>query len=284
MTRRQELDRHLVVLTEVKGILGAMKNLAMVEIRKLARMRAAHHLVVETVRAALADFLAFHPALRPAPAAGDALVLLAGSERGFCGNFNEMLLEAANRFAERREGGPPSWFAIGTKLASRLEGHPRLIESLPGPNAAEEVVNVLNGVLTSVMALRAKRGGFAGISLWVAFHDPEQGSVRMEELTAFPAPAAPPGHASRPYVRIEPARLLGELIEHYLFSALTRAFYASLTSENRFRLAHMENATRRVENRLAEMTMRRNILRQEEITQEVASILLSAESFTPQPR
>ena len=284
MTQRRELEHHLGVLSEVKGILGAMKNLAMVEIRKLARMRAAQHLVVETIRAAMADFLAFHPELRPAPAAGDALVLLAGSERGFCGNFNELILKEAERFSGQRGEGRVSWIAVGAKLGSRLEGQPRLIESLSGPNAAEEVVSVLNGVLTTVTGLRAKRGGFAETSLWVTFHDPEQGVVRSEELTAFPAPAAPPGHASRPVLRMEPARLLGELIEHRLFSVLTRAFYASLTSENRFRLAHMENATRRVETRVTEMTMRRNILRQEEITQEVASILLSAESFTPQPR
>ncbi|MBI4083301.1 MAG: F0F1 ATP synthase subunit gamma [Candidatus Lambdaproteobacteria bacterium] len=281
MTRRQELDHHLVVLTEVKGILGAMKNLALVEIRKLARLRAAHHQVVETIGAAVADFLAFYPADTPHAATGAPLVLLAGSERGFCGTFNELLLEEVERAGPDRWGARAGWLPVGNRIGSRLEGQPQVLEWLPGPNAAEEVVGVLINALSTIVRLAAQRGGPAETPVWVAYHDPERGSVSIEELTALPPPAAPAGHGSPPYLQLEPGRLMAELIEHYLFAALTRAFYASLTAENRFRLAHMEHAGRRIETTMDEMALRRNMLRQEEVTQEVALILQTAEVLAP---
>jgi F-type H+-transporting ATPase subunit gamma len=281
MTRRQEMDRHLVVLTEVKGILGAMKNLAMVEIRKLARLQAAHHQVVETIGTAVADFLAFYPAYTPHPPTGEPLVLLAGSERGFCGTFNEALMEEVERLGPGRWGAQAGWLPVGNRIGARLEGHPRVVECLPGPNAAEEVVGVLINVLGTVLRLAAKRGGLAETPVWVAYHDPERGSVGIEELTALPPPAAPAGQRSPPHLQLEHGRLMAELIEHYLFAALTRAFYASLTAENRFRLAHMEHAGQRIETTMGEMALRRNMLRQEEVTQEVALILQTAEALAP---
>ena len=55
MTRRQDLEHQLNTLTEISGIMAAMKNLALVEIRKLTRLRHSHKRVVETIRTQAAE-------------------------------------------------------------------------------------------------------------------------------------------------------------------------------------------------------------------------------------
>ena len=277
MTRRQDLEHRLRSLTEIRSIMGAMKSLALVEIRKLSRMHASHGRVVETLHTAMADFFAYHPQFYPPPAQGAPLVLLIGSERGFCGSFNQVLVEGAERHLDVMGHAGARFIAVGHKLGVRLEGDPRVIAQANGPSAAEEVSTVLTGLLASVQEIAALQGGLTELALWAAFHDPEAGGVRMENLMAFPAPASPGRHRSPPHVPLPPHVFLPELISHYLFSLLAHLSYASLMAENRARLAHMEAATHRLERRTEELTLHRNLLRQEEITQEMELILLSAE-------
>jgi F-type H+-transporting ATPase subunit gamma len=51
--------------------------------------------------------------------------------------------------------------------------------------------------------------------------------------------------------------------------------YGSLLAENQRRMQHMDSATRRLERTSEELVLRRNVLRQEEITEEIEIIMLS---------
>jgi len=282
MTRRQDLERQLETLNDLGSILTSMKNLALVEMRKLAHLRANHEHVVGTITRAARDFLAHHPELAPPRPAGPAVLLAIGSERGFCGNFNELIGEAAAAFAA---GHPQAAVVpVGSKLISHLRAESGAAPRLEGASAAEEVPAVLQRTLTALQDMQP-RGAGAGLNLWALHHDMDQGAVRLEEITAIrPDTGQPAEFATPPVVNMDPARFLVELIEQHLFALLTRIFYSSLMSENRFRLAHMENATRRVETRAEDMTRHRNILRQEEVTQEIELIVLSAEEPEGEPR
>ena len=61
----------------------------------------------------------------------------------------------------------------------------------------------------------------------------------------------------------------------YLFAALQELLYGSLLAENRLRMQHMDSAVRRLEQTSEELVLRRNVLRQEEITEEIEIIMLS---------
>ena len=58
MTLRRDIDRHLQSLGDVREILGAMRNLALLETRKLTRALADQQRVVKTIRAAVTEVLA----------------------------------------------------------------------------------------------------------------------------------------------------------------------------------------------------------------------------------
>jgi F-type H+-transporting ATPase subunit gamma len=69
------------------------------------------------------------------------------------------------------------------------------------------------------------------------------------------------------------------LTEQYLFAALHELLYSSLMAENQRRMQHMDAAVRRLERTSADLLRRRNILRQEEITEEIEVIMLSVEAL-----
>ena len=136
MSKRLEAERHLQALDEIRHIMGSMKTLAQLETRKLGRFLATQQQALRNIEAMAADFCSFY-AMTP-PLAPDArhIYLLLGSERGFCGDFNEAVLQALD---EAPGDAEPRLVAVGRKLSLRLEDDSRLIQALDGPDAAEEV-------------------------------------------------------------------------------------------------------------------------------------------------
>ena len=75
-----------------------MKNMALIETRKFIRFMAHQQRLVDSLGAATADFLHFFPTDGPThdpdrSGPGHILILI-GSERGFCGDFNETIAAA----------------------------------------------------------------------------------------------------------------------------------------------------------------------------------------------
>jgi F-type H+-transporting ATPase subunit gamma len=69
---------------------------------------------------------------------------------------------------------------------------------------------------------------------------------------------------------------LAGLIGHYLYAALNEVLYSSLMAENRQRHAHMDSALNKLDEDRAHLRLVYNALRQEDITEEIEVILLSA--------
>jgi F-type H+-transporting ATPase subunit gamma len=70
-----------------------------------------------------------------------------------------------------------------------------------------------------------------------------------------------------------------ELVDQYLFAALHELLYTSLMAENQQRVMHLESAVRHLDEELSELNRQINILRQEEITEEIEVLLLSTGSL-----
>ena len=93
MSKRRDIEEHVRTLGEIEGIMGAMRNLALMESHKLSRVLAMQHQVVDEIENAGRDFLSCNPNCAP-DFSGHDLYLLIGSERGFCRDFNDRLLSA----------------------------------------------------------------------------------------------------------------------------------------------------------------------------------------------
>ncbi len=274
MSRRAELEQRMGRLGEISNIMAAMKTMALIETRKYGRFMAHQLRLVESIEAAAADFLAFHPAYRgdgPGLDGNRHILILVGSERGFCGDFNETVAAALETFPKPE----PRLIVVGRRLAGKLENHPRLLEWRDGPNVAEEVRPVLDGLMDKLHRLQAEPPAWTRLS--VLAHDPE-GAVAAHTVLPMTPPAAP-GRPYPPRLNLDPEAFFGGLADHFLIAKLPCLFYGSLMAENRRRLEHMERALSRMHGKIEDLGRRRNALRQEEITEEIEVILLSAESL-----
>lgn len=280
MTRRREVERHRASLVEIGEIMGSMKTLAYMENRKLARFLPAQTAVVRSIEVAAADFLAFHPGILPRAADEPPVFLLVGSERGFCGDFNRPLLDALAAATAGPADAAPRLLLVGQKLRTLLVDDERVAGFIPGASVTDEVPDVLQQLVTELVRLQASPGR---LSLVALYQGPE-GVVVDKLLPPFHQlldVEAPGGHA--PLLQLGAQAFLLALTEQYVFAALHYMLYTSLLEENRRRLAHLEGATRHLDEQCGALVRRSNVLRQEEIIEEIEVILLNASTLANEP-
>lgn len=270
MSKLSELQSRMRSLEDIESILNAMKNLSLVEITKLSRLSATQQELFRTVQSALADFQMFYGA----PSAGreaaiHSLYVLVGSERGFCGGFNEAIQKELRRGTE---GTSPKLILVGRKLALKFPDDSRVVASLEGPSAAEEIPFVISH-LAKVLA------GFPG-SQWKMIHN-RYSSEGPAVVTSCPfdfsvgqgAPAFP----FPPLLNLPALDLRPQLFEQYLFALFYGIFYLSFMAENHERLRHMDGALNKLREEELQLRQMSNSLRQEVITEELEVILLSVD-------
>ncbi len=285
MSRSRKLQLHITQMEEIRSILNSMKNLAFIEIHKLARFQIMQGQAVVNIENAAMDFLDFYPL----PVADDSathICILVGAERGFCGDFNESLIHSIA--AEAYSG----IIAIGNRLCNRLADKPlEIIASIDGANVAEEVPAILNRLIDTMSSLQAYRGDISRtvnsrpanvdptLQLTAVYHDNASGQIaRRQILPPFPRQQKRVlRYGSPPVLNLEPADFFSNLIDHYLFAVLHEIFYISLMAENQRRLQHLEGAVKHLDDETVNLRRKSQIYRQEEITEEIEVILLNSE-------
>ena len=269
MSQSHELQLHIVQMLEIRSILNAMKNLALMEVHKLQRLQTMQGQVVTAIENAASDFLSFYPDLLTDNVNANNLCILLGAERGFCGDFNDSLLTTI------RKENYTGIIAIGNRLCDKLVNNARLISALDGANVAEEIPAILNHLIDILTAAKPNEA-----HLTIVYHDIELNQIRQRQL--FPpfasVKSATPRYGYPPVLNLEPAAFLADLIEQYLLAVLHEVFYRSLMAENHSRLQHLDGAIKHLEDEMINLHRKSQIYRQEEITEEIEVILLNAES------
>jgi len=265
MSQSHELQLHIGKLGEIRGILNAMKNLALIETHKLARILPLHKQSLAAIEQTAADFLKFYPPLSSGDLEGESIYIVLGPERGFCGDFNEQLL------AQLPASGPI--IAVGARLGGKLADH-AAVTLIAGASVAEEVPSVADRLLDALTATAFQ----PGMKLLAIYHDSQSNQAQRRQLLPLPqqADSAPPvGYP--PLLNLPPEDFFADLLSHYLFTVLHGLLYQSLAAENRRRLQHLEGAVNHLDNEMLKLKRKSQIYRQEEITEEIEVILLNAE-------
>lgn len=276
MSSRRDIDRRLGSFGDIRDIMRAMKNLAMAEVQKLSRFVVTQRQAAASIETAAADLLNFYPEF-VAPA-DHTVHLVVGSERGFCGDFNEPLIQALQSMMAKTQGKPEPIIAVGRRLWDRLPAGLGPVITLEGASIAEDVEATLTRLMAAFSDIDERGSGSEGSrTLTTLYHSSEHRQVITDEFSPFrvtthrPSPTGYP-----PLLNVGVRHLLPQLAEQYLFAALHGILYDSLMAENSRRLQQMNDALSRLDTRVEELTLRRNILRQEEITEEIEVIMLGA--------
>lgn len=283
MSRRLELDDRLHALRDINNILRAMKNLALIEQQKLIRFLSTQRRVVDSIEAAAEDFFTFYPEAALRLGKGTPVWLIIGSERGFCGDYNDQLRDGLEKHIRERSPHPLRLILIGQKLTAKFAQDRRVAASLAGPTVAEEVPAVLIRLMDALRELQARQRPGVRLEFTIVHQNPlsEGGGIRVHEpMKSALRRAIRAGYP--PLLNLDPFSFATDLIDQHLFSLLHEVFYSALMTENLRRFQHMDQATQRLEKDMAELVLKRNGLRQEEITEEIEVIMLSAEALSQQ--
>jgi F-type H+-transporting ATPase subunit gamma len=273
MARERKIKLHLRRLKEIRNIMEAMKNLAVLETHKLGAILDNQKLLLQDLEGFAGDFLTHHPHLAPAADAAADVWLLFGSERGFCGDFNEALLERLNReFSPGQE--TPHLIPVGKKLCTRLQEDPRVFAFVEGADVAEETPAVLNTLIRHIASLQA---GHNRLNVFALYRDADTDElVTTQLLPPFREAAAAAPRPYPPLLNLQPETFYLDLVDRYLFVALQDIASTSLMAENYRRIQHMTGAIRRLEENEERLLRKYHIQRQEEIIEEIEVILLNA--------
>jgi F-type H+-transporting ATPase subunit gamma len=278
MSKRRDIENHIRSLGEISAIMSAMKNLALMEMQKLTRLLSAQERVVTSMQEAGADFLMFYPEALPHTEDGRPLYVVIGSERGFCGDFNEQLLAHVRERLRLMADKGPIFLTVGRKLTARISDDRYVPISVEGASVAEEVQSVLIRVMDHIHELQGQEPSARPLMITVVSHAVETDGAASQTLRPFEVSSGKTARfADPPLLNMPPPVFLAELIDLYLFSLLHKIFYGALLAENRARVSHLEGAIQRLEKEMSELELKRNVLRQEEITEEIELLMLSAE-------
>jgi F-type H+-transporting ATPase subunit gamma len=201
MSKRREVQERLATLDEIDGIMVAMKNLALLETRRLATFLDTQRRAVASTEAASQDFLSFYPQT-PAPTDGmQQLLLVIGSERGLCGDFNESLLEP---LAADRKADDTLLIVVGRRLEAKLQGDARIAAFIEGSSVVEEVQATLGRLVQVLSELQQQRP--EGVwRLAALYHDDESGKVRLRQLLPLAVPVGRSAYSHPPLLNLEPS-------------------------------------------------------------------------------
>jgi F-type H+-transporting ATPase subunit gamma len=272
--RRHELNNHRRKLREIRDIMGSMKTLAAIETNKLGRFIQAQKTMTECISSIAADFLHFHPGVLPDMEPSSDVILVIGSERGFCGDFNDKVIEKLDQHFTRSVQEKAELIIVGSKLHPLLNATAGHNIHIQGADIAEEIVAVVDALAETFLSYQQ------AVSMYVLHHTDQQDEIVIAKLLPpFSETSYAQSAFSNPPLLNMPARdFFLELIDHYLFNTLHRILYLSLTAENQYRIQHLENATRHLDDNTEELGRKINALRQEEIIEEIEVILLNASS------
>lgn len=284
MSKRRDLIKYRGALLEIGEIMKAMKNMALVEQKKMARYYESQKRAIDTLQTIAEDFFPAFPELLPQPHRIDRpLYILIGSERGFCGDFNSTLvgfwenLENSGNLADRY-----GLILVGNKLESRASHLKQIIQGVPGPSVAEEIYPFILDFLDTVR--KSLIEGEPPTSISVFFHMAD--SLEIEKKTLLPIPvseekirSARKRSAVSPLLHLSPRDFFVDLVDSFLVSGLFFAFYSSLLAESKIRMQHMQSALDQLEKKVQELNKQANRLRQEEIIEEIEVILLGSETL-----
>lgn len=278
MTRRSDIEKHLHSLDEIHDIMNSMKNLSYIESRKISGFLDVQHAMVKHIETVAADFLKFYPDELPASTETPVDVyLLVGTERGFCGDFNHVLLGKLKAISTTQDMDKLRLLVVGYKLETLLAENEKVISFIDGASVVDEVDEVVNQITTQLASIQQQYGS---LNLSVIYHDAGHHVTSQQVLPPFQKLLQRQQHEPyAPELNLEPRIFFLDLSYHYLFIVLYEVLYSSLMAECRQRVEHLEASGERMEEQSEALQRQANVLRQEEIIEEIEVILLNTVSL-----
>jgi F-type H+-transporting ATPase subunit gamma len=282
MERLSEIETRIGSFAQLQDVISVMRSLAATRVQQAQDSLPAIRAYSDTIGAAIAKAESYRAVDENHRAADRwarrGLILFCG-EHGFCGAFNEKLLESVSGSPKGTE-----LYVVGSRGA--LMAQERRIAVVWSTPMATNIGTVTTAAHLVAEALydRFSRGGMADVTMVFARYGGHgQFSIQREvllplDLGRFRRYLTRPA----PLSNLAPRVLIDRLIGEYFFAQLARGATESFASENAARVALTQSARHAIEGRLEELTGQQRQLRQQEITNEILEVISGAEALTKQ--
>lgn len=270
---RNQLRERVELLSDLRQIVQAMKNVAFAELQRISRALPALAEARRTVTEALSSLPEPRSSSRPIQNSGPGVCLAIGADRGFCGAFNARL---SSRVEELRRSDLHLQVLIaGHRLAELMDGGATQIATIAGCSSIEDADPVLEDWQGAF-----DRAASSGRDFRLLYNS-EEGIVQRRLL---PVPEMPREAVAAPLHELRIGTPLTYLPLPVLRRALVRqavrlvaqtSLFQSLEQENRARLVQMQLAQDHLDELGRKLRRRSAALRQSEITNELEILMTS---------
>ncbi|WP_439155170.1 F0F1 ATP synthase subunit gamma [Yoonia sp.] len=288
METLETLSDALRTAKDIQSIVRTMKTLSAVSIHQYEQAEEALGDYAHTIDLGLTALLQQRRALGMAPPelnggqSGARALIVIGSDRGLCGQYNEVI---SRRAIEAMSETDPVLGVLGVRAAARLEaaGHtPDKILGVPGS------VDGFDATVQSVIITIDQWQETDRVQRVDLLHNCRKAHNTAQPVMRQVLPIPPEYLARRtgatwparglPFFRMDHDALMSWLIRERLFVMLYRALAEALASEHATRLAAMQNAARNLEERQDDLNTAFRQKRQETITRELLDLVAGYET------
>lgn len=252
------LRRRAVLLNELRDIVSAMRNLSVMALQRLGKAAEVEQEAEHLLAQALADLNT------ELPLTSNVEVCLAiGSERGFCGGFNERIAEFVKNYAA--EHADSRYYVAGSRLAPLLKNELPQLNVLTGCADMDDVANTVSDWLNEILP---SENNWPALTLIA--HD--ESDIRARSLLPLP-PLPKPSKGAAPLHYMDAAQVNAGFISEWLRLSLMSTLTCSLTVEHRWRLNQMQRADHYLEETGLKLRGKMQRQRQNEITVELENLM-----------
>ncbi len=275
-TTLSDIKRRIGTTTQIRKVTGTLQKVASAKLAQdLRRIKNASVYfdgvcrVLKVAHDALPANAGSHPLMTPHD--GDTITLIIfGSDRGLCGAFNTLLMNALREFIQAHPNKNVQLLFRGKvafRRALRLKMEP--IEQI------EDVAAIGERVIADFLDHSV---GEVHVLYWRYSSGIEQTIVTEQILpTPFTEKSTELESGASPYdsglIEPSPMALIEALLPEYIRCSIHDAFYNSAVTENAQRRASMSRATQNATEMLIELKKKYSRLRQENITTEMLEIV-----------
>jgi F-type H+-transporting ATPase subunit gamma len=278
MTERlSDVTARIASVNQLEAVITAMRSVAAARSHEARTQLDGVRAYARIIADAIGTALAFVPQQsRPSTSGhqpdGQAIVALC-SEQGFCGAFNDRVLDAVGRKQAVANHGTVI-LLVGDRGLMVAEERGLAVDWSASMVAHTAQVPALAGQISEELYQRLDEGQISRVTIAHALPN-ASGAIDIAEKVLvpfdfgrFPLPRA----AMPPLVTLPPRVLLAGLAEEYVFAELCEAIMLSFAAENEARMRAMISARNNVMETLEHLTARARQLRQEDITNEIIEL------------
>lgn len=279
----EQLARQRQTLVSIRGVVRTMKSLAAINAGPYERAATAIEAYRRTIRRGFAAFAwrMGSQALPDAATGGRTIMVVFGSDHGFCGNYNTVVAHTAQRACTATGREAPVLLCAGARMDMALRERGLQPQQVLMPPASVDGIGRLASQVVERIEQLSRGGPLVGWTVRLAFmRRAEHGSRAPVVSTLLPLPHSLLQRPERwpspalPDFRLPPEQLLSALVRSHIFASVFQASAEAMVTENAARLALMQQAEQAVDERLEDLSREISSVRQDQITDELMDVVI----------